>query len=465
MEGVLGEGGMGRVYLARHLELGGRVALKVLRKDRLPRVSGERDAARERLRREARAVSRIRGEHVARVMDAGVSAEHGPFFVMEHVEGKSLQALLSADGPLPETRAVRYVLEVALALAEAHALGIVHRDLKPSNLFLTTRPDGTELVKVLDFGIAKADALAGTLTDTASLLGSPKYMSPEQIREARSVDARSDVWSLGVVLYELLTGRLPFEAYTATGVLSRIVTDDPTPMAEVFAGVTPDLEAVVLKMLAKAPDDRLASVAVVAAALAPFGDDGAAALAERVAKVLGTPRVWSGAPDAAPSVDEALPSTLPEPAVAAVDETVTAASRTHGDAVPAPSAPRPTASLGRAVPLAIGAALVVALAGAFAFGRGGDDRGPVQPTSTGIAATASGTPVLPSATASTAPAPQATESARPLAVASAPAASTAPAVRPSAVASARRTAPPVVASAAASTAAAFPDEMDFGPRK
>jgi serine/threonine-protein kinase len=461
VEGILGEGGMGRVYLARHLELGGRVALKVLHPERLP---GDSTAARERLRREARAASRIRGENVARVMDAGVSAEHGPYLVMEHVEGRSLQAVLAEEGPIDEKRAVGWVLQAAIALAEAHALGIVHRDVKPSNLFLGTRPDGSDVVKVLDFGIAKADALAkGTLTDTESLLGSPKYMSPEQIREARTVDARTDVWSLGVVLYELCTGRLPFEAYTATGVLSRIVTDEPTPMAEVFAGVTPGLEAVVLRMLQKQPEARFASVALAAKALVPFGDEHASALAERVTKVLGAPRIWSDAPVDAAAVERAP---RPVPRVGPEDETITAASRTHPGSTPAPAPAAPARR--RTGPwLAVGAVMGLGAIGAVAFGRGS----PAAPVTAAPTASVPSAPTASVASMASAPSVTALPSAS-----VAPPTVTAPTVAtlvPSATAARTATARANVVAPPASVAsvtvpkptATAPDDLDFGPRK
>ena len=217
VEGVIAEGGMGRVLAARHLELDVPIAIKLLKRE----DHDARDI--QRFRREARAAAHLRGEHVVRVLDVGVLAGDRPFLVMERIDGVDLGTKLDAEGPLPAGVAVDLVLQACEGLAEAHRLGMVHRDLKPSNLLLTARPDGSALLKISDFGIAKwASGPATKLTTTADFLGSPKYMSPEQVREASDVDARADVWSLGVTLYQLVTARLPFEAYTTAGVLAAI---------------------------------------------------------------------------------------------------------------------------------------------------------------------------------------------------------------------------------------------------
>ena len=204
VERVLGAGGMGVVVLARHVQLDQLVALKFLLAQSLtnPKVVA-------RFEREARAVVKLKSEHVARVLDVGTMEAGAPYIVMEYLEGEDLSQTVERRGPLPVAEAVDYLLQACEALAEAHGMGIVHRDLKPGNLFLTRRVDGKSLVKVLDFGISKLEGgredLA--LTQPAEVVGSPKYMSPEQLRASRLADARSDIWSLGVILYELITDR------------------------------------------------------------------------------------------------------------------------------------------------------------------------------------------------------------------------------------------------------------------
>jgi len=212
VERVLGWGGMGVVVAAHHLELDQRVALKFLSPQAL--ASAEIVA---RFAREARAAVRIKSEHVARVTDVGQLDNGSPFMVMEYLDGVDLSGWLAQKGPLPAEQAVDFVLQACEALAEAHALGIVHRDLKPANLFCIRRADGNLSIKVLDFGISKVTAPGASssspdMTGTTVIVGSPFYMSPEQMFSSRGVDARTDIWSLGVVLFELLTGALRFES-------------------------------------------------------------------------------------------------------------------------------------------------------------------------------------------------------------------------------------------------------------
>jgi serine/threonine-protein kinase len=223
----------------------------------------------ERLRREAKAAAKIKGEHVVRVFDVG-ELEGAPFLVMEYVEGMNLAELIAAEGPQPPAAAVDYVLQACDALAQAHAAGIVHRDVKPSNLFVTARPDGQPLVKVLDFGISKITGAEKVVTLAKSRLGSPLYMSPEQVMSSRDVDARADIWSVGVVLYELLTGALPFVGDTVADVCARICTAAAPSLRKLRAEVPEGLERVVLRCLEKNPARRYATLPELVVALRQF---------------------------------------------------------------------------------------------------------------------------------------------------------------------------------------------------
>ncbi len=302
---VLGEGGMGIVLAATHVDAGHKVAIKILREELL----GSAQAV-ERFLREAQAAVKLRGSNVATVLDVSRLPGGLPYIVMELLAGEDLQAVLAARGPLPPAVAVDHAIQACAGLAEAHANGIVHRDIKPANLFLTARPDGTPLVKVLDFGIAKLrSAIAQDgLTRTGMMMGSIYYMSPEQLRSARSVDARADVWSLAATLHHLLAGTPPFPGSSLADVSARIWNDAPAPLP---ANVPPGLGEALHAALVKQPEQRTADVASLAAALAPFGSAGADAAAERVARILraSTPSMRRGV--ARPS------SSPPEPAVVA----------------------------------------------------------------------------------------------------------------------------------------------------
>jgi tRNA A-37 threonylcarbamoyl transferase component Bud32 len=278
---MLGEGGMGIVVEAVHLGLGHRVALKLLRSELV------RAEHRERFFREARAAGSLRSEHVVAIKDVDTLPDGTPFLVMEYLEGADLGRVVHERGPLPPEEATDYVLQACHALAEAHSRGIVHRDLKPPNLFLTRRLDGAPLVKVLDFGIAKiADGeMARELTATSQYMGSPSYMSPEQVRSAKRVDTRTDIWALGVILYELLTGCPPFDGETAGDVFVKISTEPPRPFAPPMP--MPLLEAIVLRCLEKDPERRYRDVAELAAALLPYAGVNGRARAEAVARVAG----------------------------------------------------------------------------------------------------------------------------------------------------------------------------------
>ncbi len=271
IEKILGAGGMGVVVAAYHLQLDQRVAIKFL----LPEVLGNAEAV-GRFVREARASVKIMSEHVARVIDVGTLENSAPFMVMEYLDGGDLSAWLEQRGALPIEQAVEFILQACEAIAEAHGLGIVHRDLKPANLFCIRRPDGILSVKVLDFGISKltGSQLSGSgmgMTRTTSVMGSPLYMSPEQLQSSRDVDTRTDIWSLGVVLYELLTKQVPFAGETLPELCIKIV-NQPTPL---IRNVRPDvpigLEQVVCKCLEKDRNKRYLNVAELAVALSQYG--------------------------------------------------------------------------------------------------------------------------------------------------------------------------------------------------
>lgn len=280
-ERVLGTGGMGVVVAAQHVQLGQRVALKFL----LPAGIADPLVV-ARFEREARAAAQLRSEHVARVLDVGHMDSGAPYIVMELLEGSDLGDLLSQSGPLEESQAVDYLLQACEAIAEAHNAGIVHRDLKPKNLFVTRRVDGWPLVKVLDFGISKVkDSADFNLTGTSEIIGSPNYMSPEQLRASRDVDLRSDIWSIGAILYELLGGRVPFVAETLTQLCSMVLTEAPRPLSELREGIHPELQRVISRCLEKSASDRYANVGELAVALAPFATAHGSALASRVAMV------------------------------------------------------------------------------------------------------------------------------------------------------------------------------------
>ena len=312
VERVLGVGGMGVVLSVLHLKLGERYAMKCL----LPRGASDPEAV-ERFLREAKAAAAIRSEHVVRVTDAGQLENGGPYMLMEHLEGTDLAKLLVHTPQLPIATAIEYVLQACTGIAEAHALGIVHRDLKPANMFLTQRRDGPDLVKILDFGISKAmdDSLhAPQLTQTSSVFGSPAYMSPEQIRSAKNVDYRTDVWALGVILYELITGHLPFVAETSGGLLSAIAADEPTSM-DVYRTDVPDaLELVIRRCLEKNVALRYQNVSALATALEPFCGPTSLASVGRIRRLSSAPEPLPRPPSLPAPAGRPRPATVTESA-------------------------------------------------------------------------------------------------------------------------------------------------------
>jgi serine/threonine protein kinase len=282
VDAVLGVGGMGVVVAATHLQLEERFALKFM----LPWALKDQQAV-ERFAREARAAVRLKSAHAARVVDVGMLESGSPFMVMEFLEGQDIAAIVDGHRQLPIDEAADYVLQACDAVAEAHSLGIVHRDLKPRNLFRVTGPDGNPLIKVLDFGISKMRGGAAdlSLTKTTEVIGSPSYMSPEQLRASRDVDERTDVWALGVILYELLAGVVPFDAQTVTQLTAMVLLDPARPVRELRADVPEALEQLVARCLAKDPSSRVQSVADIADVLDTFAPEHSRGLSRRVRQV------------------------------------------------------------------------------------------------------------------------------------------------------------------------------------
>jgi tRNA A-37 threonylcarbamoyl transferase component Bud32 len=291
VERILGSGGMGVVVAAVHEQLEQRVAIKFVRDEAL----GNDDAV-QRFLREARASVKLKSEHAARVLDVGTLESGAPYMVMEYLEGQDLSALLEEKGPLPVELAAEWIVQACEAVAEAHSLGIVHRDLKPQNLFLAKTVGGSPKVKVLDFGVAKSliSSGAGGLTQTRAMLGSPLYMAPEQMRSARDVDARADVWALGVVLYELLTNHWPFEAESMPELCLKVVSEPPTPISKYRADVPLEMAQLIERCLEKDADKRFANAAEVASALEPMAPAASRFIAERARLAMGTATGTSG---------------------------------------------------------------------------------------------------------------------------------------------------------------------------
>lgn len=285
VERVLGIGGMGVVVAAHHIQLDEKVALKFL----LPEALGNAEAV-ARFAREARAAVKIKSEHVARVVDVGQLENGAPYMVMEYLEGGDLDAWIKQRGGLPIEQAVEFVLHACVAVADAHALGIIHRDLKPANLFCVRRSDGQLSIKVLDFGISKmtdpSRSGPGSITRTSAMMGSPLYMSPEQMRSSKDVDAQTDIWALGVILFELTAGRPAFLADSLTELAIEVATA-PTPAIRSFRPDAPiGLEGVIFKCLEKDRRRRYRNVAELALALLPFAPKRAKASVERISGII-----------------------------------------------------------------------------------------------------------------------------------------------------------------------------------
>ncbi len=287
VEDLLGVGGMGAVVSARRRWDGVRVALKVM----LAAEAKHEDSTR-RFFREARAAGVIDSPHVAKLLDFGRLDDGTPFMVLELLHGEGLDELIRTRAPLPIEEAVDLILQAAEGVAEAHARGIVHRDIKPSNLHVSTATDGSALLKVLDFGISKApmkfeqEADGPSLTETNVTLGSPQYMSPEQLRSSKDVDARTDIWSLGLILHKMLTGRPAFEAPNVGAHFAMILADPPTRLRQRRPDAPQQLDDVLWTCLEKQREERWQDLGQFASALALFGTDSARLRAQRIAAIL-----------------------------------------------------------------------------------------------------------------------------------------------------------------------------------
>ena len=258
---------MGEVYEAQHVTVGRRFALKFLQ-----RHLAQYEDALERFRREARAAGALENEHIAGVLDFDTASDGTPFLVMEYLVGESVAELLRREGPLPVTRAVGIALQVCRGLKAAHDAGIIHRDLKPDNLFSLRRADGSELIKILDFGIAKLsrEESSPALTRSGAMVGTPFYMAPEQARGEKLLDARVDVYALGVILYELLSAEKPHPGDSHNAILAHILTEPIVPLERLRPNLPPALTALVARTLSRSRADRPSSVDALARELAAF---------------------------------------------------------------------------------------------------------------------------------------------------------------------------------------------------
>ncbi|HVK67676.1 MAG TPA: serine/threonine-protein kinase [Polyangium sp.] len=293
----LGEGAVSAVYEAVDDVRGHRVAVKLLHRE----LSQNTEIV-QRFEREAEAASRIGSEHIVLVHGAGASPE-GRFIVLEYLDGGTLADLMRKRRPLPAEEAVSLVVQLLAGLSKAHALGIVHRDLKPANLFLVPGPQGGEFLKILDFGASKLTNAGQDLTRTGAMVGTPMYMSPEQIRSSDKVDPRTDVYATGVILYESITGKVPFDVRNAVELAFRVVSQDPPPPETRLPSLDPELSVVIRRAMSRDPDARYQTAAemheVLAGWLQKHGfplppETRTAPLAVPVAVPLATPSVASG---------------------------------------------------------------------------------------------------------------------------------------------------------------------------
>jgi serine/threonine protein kinase len=330
IERVLGVGGMGIVYGAKHELMNQEVALKLL----LPDVAKDKEAV-ARFLHEGRATARLNSPHVVRVMDVGMEGA-APFLAMELLAGRDLGQILERQGPFKITETVDYLIEAIEGLSHAHAAGIIHRDLKPSNLFLAQGEDDVRAIKVVDFGISKSMGKdSGNLTATSAVLGSPAYMAPEQLRSSKHVDARVDVWSLGVIAFELLTGALPFTGETIGEIFANVLEKAPTRPSTLRVELPGKLEEAILKCLQKSPDARFANIAELAAAIARFGTGRCDALVAGIEKRFGAAGAVATPARSAAIPDLEVPA--PRPSTPKVSAPPTSAPRVSAPPISAPS--------------------------------------------------------------------------------------------------------------------------------
>lgn len=283
IEHEIAAGGMGVVYRATQLGLDRSVAFKVMH-----RGLASSPEALERFGTEARVTAHLKGAHVVDVLDMGQLEDGTPFIVYEYLDGRDLRELITERTRIPMAEAVDYIVQVCEALAEAHAAGIVHRDIKPENLLVTRAPEGAELIKLLDFGVSKcAGEVHRSMTDPGNALGSPQYMAPEQMLDPSSVDARSDIWAVGAVLHEMLTGRSPFERGTIPAICAAVHNSHPPSVSDLRPEVPTEVDAVVARCMKKDPAARFSDVGQIALALAPFGLPWTWATAQRTQRILG----------------------------------------------------------------------------------------------------------------------------------------------------------------------------------
>jgi serine/threonine-protein kinase len=322
VERLLGEGGMGVVIEATHIALNERVAMKFLKAG----LALQSEPV-QRFLREARAAVRIKSPHVARVSDFGALESGVPFIVMEFLHGQDALALVAGQGRLSAEQAIDIVIQACDALAEAHSLGIVHRDIKPANLFVSRHADGSTFVKVLDFGISKlSEGDDASLTRTTAALGSAAYMSPEQMRQSRSVDQRTDVYSLGVTLFELLTATRPFDGESYAALCVEVATATPKRLDALRPDLPPELARVLDRVIARDPAHRYQNVGELALALAPWGPESVRPLVQRIARLTGASPakspalVTAAAPARSPAVATAAATHVPSPAISTTSQ-------------------------------------------------------------------------------------------------------------------------------------------------
>ncbi|HEX4340913.1 MAG TPA: serine/threonine-protein kinase [Polyangiaceae bacterium] len=305
VEAVLGAGGMGVVVRARHAVLGSRVAIKFMH----PELATNTEM-RARFSGEAERVAQMQSEHVVRVLDIGELPSGAPFIVMEYVEGKDLSTILLERGPLPVIEAVDYLLQACEGIAEAHSRGIIHRDVKPANLVVARQHDGSTIVKVLDFGIAKTlvPGEGSKLTSTSAMMGSPYYSAPEQLESASRADQRADIWALGVTLHELLTGQGPFDGASQASIIAAIMTMPPVALRRHRPDLAENLEWIVARCLEKEPNRRFRRVVDLAEHLAVHGSPAAHASLASIAGIPGQQRTNTVVMPSVPAPRQSTPA-------------------------------------------------------------------------------------------------------------------------------------------------------------